>query len=69
MARARGTNKRMRIKVHAILVHKAAQFFDELEKICCLKHDLADVVFDYAQQRIEVFDSDGKYISSRKFTG
>ena len=65
MSRPKGTNKRMRIKVHAILVHKAAQFVNELN----VKQDLADVVFDYAQQKIEVFDSDGNYVSSRKFSG
>ncbi len=65
MSRPRGTNKHMRIKVHAILVHKAAQFVNELD----VTQDLADVVFDYARQRIEVFNSNGLYLSSRKFSG
>jgi len=64
MSRPRGTNKNRRIKVQAILVHKAAQFINELD----VKHDLVDVIFDYAQQRIEIFNRNGLYLSSRKFT-
>ena len=65
MARPKGTNKKRRIHIHAILVHKAAQFVNQLH----LKHDMTDVVFDYAQQEIEVFDTDGKFISKRSFGG
>ena len=63
MARPKGTNKKVRVHVHAILVHKAAQFVNELH----LKQDLTDVVFDYARQKIEVFDADSKFISERSF--
>ena len=65
MARPKGTNKHARTTVQAVLVHKAAQFVNDLE----IKQDLTSVVFDYARQKIEVFDSDGKFISERRFAG
>jgi len=64
MSRPRGTNKHRRIKVQSVLVCKAAEFVNELD----VKHDLVDVVFDYARQRIEIFNRNGLYLSSRKFT-
>lgn len=65
MSRSKGTNKHMRIKVQAELVTTAAKFINELG----MPEDLTDVVFDYSQQRIEIFDSHGGYVSGRSFTG
>jgi len=52
-----------RVKVHAILVHKAAQLINTVGA----KQDMTDVVFDYEEQSIQLFDCDGKFLTERNF--